>query len=84
MIRAASGGTTGLFIGDAMHHPIQCCYPDVNSGFCEDQVAARATRRRILEESAELGHLLLPVHFGAPHVGRVRADGEAFAFIPGI
>ena len=53
MIRARSGGTTGLFIGDAMHNPIQCCYPDVNSAFCEDPDAARVKRRRILGESAE-------------------------------
>ena len=84
MIRASSGGTTGLFTGDAMHNPIQCCYPDVNSAFCENQEAARATRRRLLCDSAEYGHLLLPTHFGAPHVGRVRADGDAFAFLPGV
>jgi glyoxylase-like metal-dependent hydrolase (beta-lactamase superfamily II) len=83
MIRARSGGATGLFIGDAMHNPIQCCYPDVNSAFCEDQDAARATRRHILGESAEHGHLLLPTHFGAPHVGRVQAEGDAFVFVPG-
>ena len=83
MIRARSGGSTGLFSGDAMHNPIQCCYPDVNSGFCEDAAAARASRRRILEESAERGHLLLPAHFGAPHAGRVRADGDAFRWLPG-
>jgi hypothetical protein len=67
-----------------MHNPIQCCYPDVNSAFCEDPDAARVTRRRFLGESAEYGHLLLPTHFGAPHVGRVRAEGDAFVFIPGI
>jgi glyoxylase-like metal-dependent hydrolase (beta-lactamase superfamily II) len=83
MIRARSGGATGLFTGDTMHNPIQCCYPDVNTAFCEDQVAARAVRRRIFGEAAEHGHLLLPVHFGAPHVGRVRAEGDAFRFLPG-
>lgn len=84
MIRARSGGATGLFTGDTMHSPIQCCYPDVNTAFCEDQVAARAVRRRIFGEAAEHGHLLLPVHFGAPHFGRVRAEGDAFAFLPGV
>jgi glyoxylase-like metal-dependent hydrolase (beta-lactamase superfamily II) len=83
MIRARSGGVTGLFTGDAMHNPIQCCYPDVNSAFCEDPQAARTTRRRILGECAERGHLLLPTHFGVPHFGRVRAEGDAFAFLRG-
>lgn len=84
MIRARSGGTTGLFTGDSMHNPIQCCYPDVNSAFCEDPETARITRRSILNECAEREHLLLPTHFGAPHVGRVRANGDAFMFVPGL
>lgn len=83
MIRAKSGAATGLFIGDVMHNPIQFAYPDVNSGFCEDAAQARATRRRVLNEAAEHRHLLLPAHFGSPHVGRVRHEGEAFAFLPG-
>jgi hypothetical protein len=58
-------------------------YPDINSGFCEDPAQARAIRRAVLSEAAEHSHLLLPAHFGPPHVGRVRRDGEAFAFIPG-
>ncbi|MGH7052967.1 MAG: MBL fold metallo-hydrolase [Stellaceae bacterium] len=86
MIRAKgarAGGATGLFIGDIMHNPIQVPYPDINSGFCQAPAQARAVRRRVLSEAAEHNHLLLPAHFGTPHVGRVRRDGEAFAFIPG-
>ena len=83
MIRATGGGATGLFTGDIMHNPIQVPYPDINSGFCEDPAEARAVRRRVLDEAAERGHLLLPAHFGPPHIGRVRRDGDAFAFLPG-
>jgi len=86
MIRAkgaGAGGATGLFIGDIMHNPVQVPYPDINSGFCQDPAKARAVRRRVLSEAAEHNHLLLPAHFGPPHVGRVRRDGDAFAFIPG-
>jgi glyoxylase-like metal-dependent hydrolase (beta-lactamase superfamily II) len=84
MIRAKGGGAaTGLFIGDIMHNPIQVPHPDINSGFCQDPAQARAVRRRVLSEAAEHNYLLLPAHFGTPHVGRVRRDGEAFAFIPG-
>jgi glyoxylase-like metal-dependent hydrolase (beta-lactamase superfamily II) len=83
MIRAKGGAATGLFTGDIMHSPIQVPYPDINSGFCADPAQARAVRRAVLSEAAEHNHLLLPAHFGSPHVGRVRHDGEAFAFIPG-
>ena len=83
MIRGNGGSATGLFTGDIMHNPVQIPYPDINSGFCQDQAAARAVRRRVLSEAADRNHLLLPAHFGPPHVGRVRRDGDAFAFIPG-
>jgi len=86
MIRAkgaGAGGATGLFTGDIMHNPIQVPYPDINSGFCQDPAVARTVRRRVLDEAAEHNHLLLPAHFGPPHVGRVRRDGNAFAFISG-
>jgi glyoxylase-like metal-dependent hydrolase (beta-lactamase superfamily II) len=84
MIRGNGGnGATGLFTGDIMHNPIQVPYPDVNSGFCLAPAEARAVRRRVLSEAADKNHLLLPAHFGPPHVGRVRRTGDAFAFIPG-
>jgi glyoxylase-like metal-dependent hydrolase (beta-lactamase superfamily II) len=83
MIRASGGGDTGLFTGDIMHSPIQVPYPDINSGFCENAAQARAVRRRVLTEAAERNALILPAHFGAPHYGRVRHEGDAFAFVPG-
>lgn len=83
VIRASSGGDAGVFLGDVLHSPLQCCYPDVNSAFCQHPDAARHTRRRLLQDAAEHGHLLLPAHFPAPHVGRVTADGDGFRFHPG-
>lgn len=83
MIRARAGSDTGLFTGDIMHSPIQVPYPDINSGFCENAAQARAVRRRVLTEAAERNALILPAHFGPPHLGRVRHDGDAFAFVPG-
>ena len=65
-----------------MHSPLQVPYPDVNSGFCADQAMARATRRRLLERAAETNALILPAHFGVPHCGRVRAEGDAFVWLP--
>ena len=69
-----------LFTGDIMHHPIQVYYPDWSSGFCTDPVQSRKTRRDVLEFCADQGALMLPAHFGAPHAGRVRRHGTAFAF----
>jgi len=84
LLRARSGAHTGLFTGDALHHPLQIVASDCNSFACADANQARATRRRILGECAEHGHLLVPAHFAAPHVGRITRAGDAFRFHPGI
>lgn len=83
LLRARSGADTGLFVGDAMHHPVQIAAPECNSFACMDPIAARATRRRILEECCAHHHLLVPGHFAAPHVGRIVPSGSGFAFRPG-
>ena len=84
VIRAQSQDETGVFLGDVLHSPLQCCYPDVNSAFCQHPESARLTRRRLLAEAAEQGHLLLPAHFPAPHAGRVTVNGAGFRFHPGL
>lgn len=80
VLRLADGGREALFTGDIMHHPIQVFEPEWNSAFCIDKVAARATRRKVLERCASHGGLLCPAHFGAPHAGHVTAKGGAFTF----
>ena len=82
IIRAKSGERTGLFTGDCMHTPLQVAYPDVNSVTCEDPVAAKHTRRKVLSEAAERGHLLLPAHFPPPFVGTVSERGDRFEYHP--
>jgi glyoxylase-like metal-dependent hydrolase (beta-lactamase superfamily II) len=84
VIRARSAGATGIFSGDCIHTPLQVAYPDVNSAACEEAVQARITRRRILSECAERGHLLIPTHFPAPYVARISASGSAFKYHPGF
>jgi glyoxylase-like metal-dependent hydrolase (beta-lactamase superfamily II) len=73
-------GERAIFSGDVMHHPIQIGNPHVNSCFCDDAEAARTTRRRVLEECAESGALLLPAHFGRPHGIYVSANATGFGF----
>lgn len=83
-VRAGRGREAGVFLGDVIHNPIQMALPDLNSAYCEDGPSARASRRKLLEEALEGNHLLVPGHFAAPHVGRVRAAGDAFVFVGGI
>lgn len=79
VLRAESGGERMLFAGDICHHPIQVCYPDVNSRFCEDAAGARSMRRKVLADCAESGALFAPAHWGAPHAGRVESAGGSFS-----
>lgn len=84
IVRAGRQGETALFSGDAMHNPIQIAYPELNTVFCAEPAIARQTRLRILEDCAENGHLLVPGHFGPPHVGRIRRREDRFSFEPGL
>jgi len=68
----------GVFCGDVLHHPLQIAAPHWNSQFCADPPQARATRRRVLEYCAGEGALLLPTHFGAPHVAAIDDAGGRF------
>jgi glyoxylase-like metal-dependent hydrolase (beta-lactamase superfamily II) len=81
-VRAGKAGDSGIFLGDVIHNPVQIADPDLNSSFCEDPLRARQTRRRILDEAAEGNALLVPGHFAAPHIGRVRRDKAGFLFLP--
>lgn len=83
VIRAQSAGSTGLFSGDCLHTPLQIAYPEVNTIVCADPDQSRATRRRILEDCAEHGHLLMPAHFPPPFVGRISAHANGFRYHPG-
>jgi len=83
LIRAKSQGKAGIFVGDIIHMPLQIVYPDVNSMVCQIPDQARASRRRVLSECAEHGHLLLPTHFPSPHCGRITHGREGFCFHPG-
>jgi glyoxylase-like metal-dependent hydrolase (beta-lactamase superfamily II) len=78
LINLASKGAQAFFSGDIVHHVIQLYHPDWNSFACVDQVKARASRRMTLEKCAGAGALLLPQHFGAPHICHVEPNGNAF------
>ena len=75
-LQHASGG--GVFCGDVIHHPIQIAAPDWVMCFCEDPEQSRKTRRRVLDHCADSGALLLPTHFGAPHVCAIDRAGDGY------
>jgi hypothetical protein len=76
----------GAFIctADVLHQPLQIYQPELNSCFCEDGEAARATRQRVLDYCADSGALLLPMHFGPPHAGHVVRNGGGYRFEPAM
>lgn len=79
-ILRARGDTECVFSADVMHHVLQVYDPSLNSCFCEDAEEARRTRRALLEDVADRDTLVLPAHFGAPHLGRVVGRGDGFGF----
>lgn len=79
VLSARSNGAEALCAGDALHHPIQVFNPHWSSRFCVDPVQSAATRRGLMERCAETNCALLPAHFCAPHRGRVKRSGAAFA-----
>ena len=79
-VELGQDGKDAIFSGDTMHHALQVYYPDLSSGFCELPEQGRQTRRALLERCADQSTIILPAHFGAPHVGRVRSTTQGFAF----
>ncbi len=75
-----SGGERALFVGDILHHPAQVYRPEWNSVYCEDQEAARKTRRHILQRAADTGARVVPAHFGGAHT--VWIDHSDGGFLP--
>jgi len=61
-----------------IHHGIQVYHPTWNSFACLDQETARVSRRKLLENCAGSGALLMPQHFGAPHICHVDHEGDGF------
>jgi glyoxylase-like metal-dependent hydrolase (beta-lactamase superfamily II) len=67
---------------DVLHHPVQVYEPFVTSRFCEYPDLAEKTRRELLAYCADTDALLLPMHFGAPHAGRVARTETGYKFLP--
>ena len=77
-----SDGERALITGDFLHHQVQCAEPDWAEIGDADADVARATRHRMLARAAETGVLFVGTHFPGRPAGRVRADGDAWRFVP--
>lgn len=85
VLNVASGGKKGVFIGDAIHHPIQLLFPDLSSRADSDMEASRISRRALIEKHADTGTIVMPHHFATPSSGVITSadQGFRFAFIAG-
>lgn len=79
-LRVKSNGMGALFVGDALHHPVQVYHPELHNGADVDPDLARKTRRAILESLADTDQLMLPSHFASPSGGRVKGAAKGFAW----
>ena len=77
-VRIESQGETAIFVGDLMHHPMQCREPEWSSCFCVDPDFAAVTRRKFFETVADTDTIIIPEHFPYPTAGRIVRDGAAF------
>ena len=80
VIHAKSGGERGIFIGDVLHHPLQCLKPEWSTMACTDADASRVSRTRLVSEHADSSTLIMPAHFPTPTVGHIKRHGAAYRF----
>ncbi len=78
-----SGSARLLAIGDTMHvAPVQFPRPEITVAFDWDQSKARSTRLSIFDTAAREGIPIAAVHLPFPGIGRLRKNGDSFAFDP--
>ncbi len=80
-VRISSRAQEGLILGDVMHHPIQCAYPEWNSSFDYDKGLALKTRRSFLERYADRDVAVFGTHFATPSCGKIVSKGNSFRFL---
>ena len=80
-VKVENGNDSALFVGDAMHTPLQIIHPECPTYGCEDKAAAIDTHRRLLAECADQRRLFVPTHFPEPYSAvRILRTDDGFAF----
>ncbi|MES2423470.1 MAG: MBL fold metallo-hydrolase [Pseudomonadota bacterium] len=78
-----SKGEKLVLWGDLMHvAAVQFNDPAVTIQFDTDSKAAAAQRKKAYAEAAKQGYLVAGAHLSFPGIGRVRADGKGYRWIP--
>lgn len=79
----ASGDARLLYIGDVVHHfVVSMQRPEWTVDYDENAPLAQSRRRALLQRAADQDLRVYAVHFPFPGLGRVKAQGDGFAWVP--
>jgi glyoxylase-like metal-dependent hydrolase (beta-lactamase superfamily II) len=78
-----SKGQKLVLWGDLMHvAAVQFEHPDAAMKFDSDTKAAIAERKKAYAEAAREGYLVAGAHLSFPGIGRIRAEGKGYVWVP--
>lgn len=81
--RIASGDQRLLYLGDTAHHfVISVQRPEWTVDYDRDATLAEASRRALLQRAVDEDMHVYAVHFPFPGLGRIKRQGEDFAWAP--
>jgi glyoxylase-like metal-dependent hydrolase (beta-lactamase superfamily II) len=81
-VRIRSQGAQALVTGDCVHHPVQLAEPGLYTVVDSDGAQSSDTRRRLVEECADAGVLVIGTHFPPPTAGHLVTTDEGVRFRP--
>ncbi|MES2068864.1 MAG: MBL fold metallo-hydrolase [Pseudomonadota bacterium] len=78
-----SKGEKLLLLGDMIHvAAVQFEHPEVTLAFDSDSKTAALERKKTFTEAAKAGYLVAGAHLSFPGMGRLRAEGKGYAWVP--
>jgi glyoxylase-like metal-dependent hydrolase (beta-lactamase superfamily II) len=78
-----SDGNRLVVWGDLMHvAAVQFAMPSTTIAFDVDPKAAAPAREKLYTEAAEKGYFVAVAHISFPGIGKLRADGKGYAWLP--
>ncbi len=81
-VALSSSGERLLHLADVVLHPLFVEHPEWGSGIDDAPDQALATRRQLLERTAQEKALVFAPHLPFPGLGYVRREGEAWRWLP--